>query len=230
MFTMTFNGETDKSHAVRVKQRPDIPVPKKRVTEQQISGMDGVLLVTDDTYEPIDIDVELNFLEEPSSWAARLRDLKKWLLSSGWLSFSDDEECMYRVLYVSANDAERTYRRLGNIKVTFTCDPYMYVIEGQESFEIEDVLENTYEVSHPLYTITGSGTCVLTVNGSEMEAEVDGILIIDTVRQMAYTDENEVMNTAVTGAYEDLYLLEGTNTIEVTDGFSVSVVPNWRCL
>lgn len=37
-------------------------------------------------------------------------------------------------------------------------------------------------------------------------------------------------NTAVTGNYEDLVLIEGDNKVTITDGFDLKVIPYWRYL
>ena len=55
------------------------------------------------------------------------------------------------------------------------------------------------------------------------------LMAIDTDRMIAYREDGTLQNTSVTGKYEDLYLLEGENDIEITGG-TVKVIPNWRCL
>ena len=54
--------------------------------------------------------------------------------------------------------------------------------------------------------------------------------MIDTERMIAYRTDGTIQNTAVMGEYEDLYLQEGDNEILATDGFEISIIPNWRVL
>ena len=61
-----------------------------------------------------------------------------------------------------------------------------------------------------------------------MQATVNGNITIDTDRMISYNDQMVGQNTAVTGDYEDLYLQEGDNTISVSTGFTLSIIPNWR--
>lgn len=95
--------------------------------------------------------------------------------------------------------------------------------------DIDKVLYNRYFLSHPVYKITGEGVCTLTVNGKTMVANVGQNLTIDTERKLSYRLDNTIMNTSVTGDYDDLYLLKGKNSIAITSGFRLKVIPNWRC-
>ena len=61
-----------------------------------------------------------------------------------------------------------------------------------------------------------------------MRANVGQNITIDTERMIAYRTDGAMQNTAVSGDYEDLYLLEGANQIVITSGFGLKVIPNWR--
>ena len=78
--------------------------------------------------------------------------------------------------------------------------------------------------------ITGEGECILQVNGSQMKANVGQNLVIDTDRLMAYRKDGKLMNTSVYGDYAELHLLPGENTVYISRGFDLKVIPNWRCL
>ena len=69
--------------------------------------------------------------------------------------------------------------------------------------------------------------CTLMVNGNEMTANVGQNLTIDTDLMMAYRQDGTLQNTAVTGDYEDLYLVPGDNVINITSGFDLKIIPNW---
>lgn len=110
------------------------------------------------------------------------------------------------------------------------CSPFEYVVEGREWKTIKEALFNPYDLSHPEYRITGEGVCTLTVNGKAMKANIGQNLIIDTDAMLAYRQDGAMMNTSVTGDYEELYLKPGENSIAVSSGFSISIKPNWRCI
>ena len=124
---------------------------------------------------------------------------------------------------------ERLAKRIGKFQVTFTCEGYMYLTEGAETRNLSDTLYNAFEECKPVYEIAGDGVCTLTVNDTEVTANIGGKLVIDTGLKLCYTALKETANRRLTGYYEDLYLKEGENTFSVSPGFTVKIKPNWRC-
>lgn len=228
MYDISYNGKSGMQHGIIVERRPSVPAPQKRVTEIEIPGRDGVLLESDETYGSITIPVEFNFLVPPNMWMDTYRRAKKWLSGSGWLVLGDDQEYMYRVDNCAIADTERSSWRLGRFTAEFLCNPYAFLQSGQREYPVLDVLYNHYDVSHPKYIISGNGTFHLTVNGNEIQGTINQRITIDTELMIAYNSAGVNQNNLITGDYEGLYLLEGDNTIEITDGFEVSVIPNWR--
>lgn len=230
MFTISFKGKSCLEYKVFPSRRPDIPIPKKRINEIEIAGRDGILTETDGDYEPITIPVEFNFREIPEIWNTTYRNIKKWLSGNGILEFSDDRNFYYKVLYITFKNEKRKTRKIGVFIAEFTCDPYSYFKTGLEIMETERAAKNPGEECHPIYKITGEGMCTLTVNGKSMTANVGQNLTIDTELILAYRKDGTLNNTAVTGKYEDLYLKSGENTISISPGFDLKIIPNWRCL
>lgn len=231
MFLIEFKGQTCAEYKILPIRRPDMPVPKKKGKMISVPGMDGALIETDGTYEPIEITIPFNFMADPDMWAEIHRVAKQWLSGSGKLVFSDDRNFFYKVLDCEIKNTERKSWRIGTFDVIFTCDPFNYLQAGQSEMDAGDAEYNPYVLAKPIYKITGNGSCVLTVNGKTMEATVGQNLTIDTGRMLAYrSDSGDLMNTSVKGDYEDLYLHPGDNTIEITSGFTLKVIPNWRCL
>ena len=233
MYGIQYNGIKDTDIGVFVVSRPSIPAPEPKVTMWNIAGRDGSLYSSDDFYDDIQIFVELNFMTPINEWAACARQIKQWLLDrkkDRRLYLSDDMSFFYKVKNVSVGEITRSSKRIGNLTPMFTCDPYMYLSTGENDYSIDKVKQNPYMTSHPVYRITGEGMCTLTVNGNEMTANVGQNLTIDTDLMMAYRQDGTVQNTAVTGDYEDLYLLSGDNDIAITSGFDISISPKWRTL
>lgn len=230
MFDLNFKGYSLSDIGIKISKRPDIPAPQKRVSYIQIAGRDGNLLQSDNTYEDIVIPVDCNFIIEPSKWGQRFRQVKALLTGSGNLFFSDDTGVFYKCSNANIINNERLIKEAGEFTVEFTCYPYMYITSGQNSYSADDIRLNPYMTSHPIYQITGDGMCTLTVNGNEMTANVGQNLTIDTDLMIAYRQDGTMQNTAVTGDYENLYLLPGDNAISITDGFDLKIIPNWRTL
>ena len=224
---MTFNDENLAEYNAHIIDEPEIPSAERDLTEISVPGRDGVLIEDNGRYNPISITLSFG-VETSDDWDEETYQFKRWLTGSGNLSLSDGY--FYKVLYTTIGEAERDTRFLTEIEVTFTCEPYTYLESGTQEYDYEDVLSNPYEICHPIYIITGVGTCTLTVNGNEITAYVTSNLTIDTERMVAYTSDGTVSNTSVSGNYDELYLESGENTIEITSGYSLTVIPNWRIL
>lgn len=54
--------------------------------------------------------------------------------------------------------------------------------------------------------------------------------LIEEFNQLSPEGQRLISNTSVTGDYDNLILIEGRNKIEITDGFELKVIPNWRRL
>lgn len=175
--------------------------------------------------------LSFNFVSKtPDVWAQDLRKVKKWLYSGkdNRLILSDDPEYYYKVKKAVMSDTERTAKRKGKFEIVFTCESYMYRVDGQDEKEIGEYLYNPYMKSQPVYKIYGNGGITLEVNGNQVTAEVTEQLNIDTKLEICYNAANEISNAALTGKYEGLYLQEGDNNFKYTEGFKVVLVPNWR--
>lgn len=230
MYNISFKNENCAKYSIIPVRRPSVPAPEMRVEETEIPGMDGTLIETDGTYNNIVIPVEFNFLVAPDKWMAAYRRAKRWLTGSGNLILGDDQEYFYKVLYCNITSTERTSRRLGNFTAEFTCYPYAFLIDGKREFDPEDVMYNPYMLSKPIYKIVGSGSCDLVINGNTMKVTVNQEITIDSEKMIAYNQEMVNQSNLLSGNYEELYLLEGANTINISEGFSLSVIPNWRTL
>lgn len=230
-YSVIYKNEDCQQYKLLPIRRPNIPAPEKRIKETRIPGRSGILIEDEETWEPITIPVEFNFIGKADEWASIYRNAKKWLLTgTGHLTFSDDWNYFYKVLYCKITDTERTSRRIGKFNAEFTCDPYTYMMNGLQEISLGEKIFNCGEVSLPVYKITGNGGCTLTVNGKAMKATVGQNLTINTELMIAYRTDGTLQNGKVTGDYEDLYLLEGENQISITKGFDLKVIPNWRCI
>ncbi len=229
MYNIEYRGETCIEHGVYITQRPAIPSPVEEVETFKVAGRDGIL-IGDRYLSPIELYIEMNFKERRDRWAARYREIKKWLSRSGNLIQKDDKEYFLKVFYVQLEEEERIIKKYGKFRAHFICDPYMYRVDGLEEYAINDprILDNPYEICHPTYIVTGSGTRTLTVNGKTATLTVNGTTIVDTDRMITYTQADHTLrNTRLTGDYEDLYLQEGENALSASAS-GVTIIPNWR--
>lgn len=231
-YSVEYNGETEKQNGLVIIKRPELPLTERKYSAVLIPGKDGKLYEFDGTVEDIEIEIVMGFRCEPDLWMDRLRKARRWLLTkgNGKLIFSDDTDFFYKVKTAYIKKSKRPLKTLGEFTVIFVCEGYQYLLDGEEKHPTAEVLYNWYDLSHPTYIIAGEGTCILTVNGKTMEANVGQNLTINTDLMLSYRKDGTLQNTSISGEYEDLYLRPGDNTIEITDGFELSVIPNWRCL
>lgn len=208
----------------------------ERQKKEQYAGMTAEAVLEEykdyGGYESTEIKIDFNYIGPSDKWDERWGCAKKWLSARNkMLRLGSDPDHFYKILKVSADDAEHTSERIGNFTATFqTKDGLRYLLEGLNEHAAENVSFNPYEISHPIYKISGEGNCSLIVNGKKMSADVGQNLTIDTDRKIAYRADGTLSNTAVSGDYEDLFLQEGENEISITDGFNLKIIPNWRCL
>lgn len=227
-FDVEFKDRLAETLKILPVKRPNIPAPERRYDTITIPGRDGDFHIDKKTYEPIDIQIEFNFMAEPDEWQGSYRVAKKWLTGGGELKFSDDKDFFYAVKYVNVSDSERTSLRIGRFTATFHCMPFMYERKGKEKIGPGTIYNPGY-ISHPIYYITGDGNCTITVNGRSFTANVGQSMTIDSDLEISYR-ETDTLNSSVSGDYEDIWLQEGENTVTITTGFTLEIVPNWRHL
>lgn len=230
MFNIDFNDKTNHDLGIMVTTRPSIPSPVERGEYIDIAGRDGSLLITDGTYENITIEVAMNFVRPPHQWMKTFREAKAWIKGGGKLRMSDDIEVFYKVKACGISSNDRTAKEGGHIVASFVCDPFSYFESGLIPIEGGGQINNPFMESHPIYKITGNGTCTLTVNGNDMVVTVGQNVTIDTDLMLSYREDGELVNSSVQGDYKDLWMPSGMNSVSITNGFNLSVIPNWRTL
>lgn len=231
MFSVIFNSIRDLDFGVKIIKRPSIQCPKRRYRDTEVEGRNSRLYEDLKTYDDIEITIQFNFLSKTADgYNTDYRKIKKWLKGDGILKFSDDLSYFYVVNKVVIDTPERVLKRLGKFQATFVCEPFQYLEEGQQQLTLPTSLYNDYEECQPTYYIQGEGLLNLTHNGKIITANVGQSLIIDTKLGLCYRADGTLNNVALNGLYEDLFLTEGNNTFAWTNGFTIKIKPNWRCL
>ncbi|WP_334196116.1 hypothetical protein [Muricomes intestini] len=256
-YSVEFDDVRSEDLYVYATQRPDIPAPVYDLTEITIPGRDGALHIDNKRYEPITISITFTYVGPADSWAEIWRKCKKWMAARNTtLRFSDDNGYFYHAYNVKLDSNSRKAHRVGEFKADFVCAPYMYLDNGTEIQEQgktplcilttngkylltdegkairttywQTLINNDYEICHPVYEITGDGNCEMFINGYEIKMYVAGTLIIDTENEVAYRGDGEKVSQTISGRYPDMWLQPGRNKIVVQDKFDLSITPNWR--
>ena len=229
MLDIEYNGIRGSSLGLIVKERPAIPAAIKKANEIEIPGRSGVIRTEKEEFEETKFTIDFNYIGKAEDWYERWRMAQEWLSATNKkLILSDDPEYFFWITKIELSEAERTTERIGNFSATVrTKDGLHYLRTGTLEYAPEKIKRNVYETARPIYKITGSGTCTITVNDKSVTADIDQELIIDTERKLAY-QKQKMKNTALTGDYEDLYFRQGKIEVSITDGFEMKIIPNWR--
>lgn len=224
-YDIIYNGRTGADFDIVVEGYPRFTGGQKQYTQDAVAGRLGELVGEDTHKTNLAIECTLGFIK-PAFWP-QIRVLKEWLSGTGKLQFSDTPETFFRVWKVIYGDVDRQLRRFGKLPVTFICTPYEYRTDGQIAASPEELRLNPYATCRPIYQITGEGICELTVNGYTATANVSGDMAIDTERMLAYRSDGVSQNTMLTADYERMHLPNGENSISITEGFALKIIPNW---
>lgn len=232
MIDIEYNGMLGSNIGIYATKYPSVPAAEERIEEISVPGRSGLLHVRKKCFEQTTIPIEFNYIGKEELWNERWRQAKEWLAAMGSeLSFGDDPNFYYRISKVVIGSNERMSRRTGRFVASFvTKDGLSYYKSGNAEIDCKKIPSNPGIFSQPIYKIIGEGTCILTVNGKSVEANVSQNITIDTERMISYREDGTLQNAAVSGDYEDLYLQEGENKITITNGFECKVIPRWRCL
>lgn len=228
-YFIEFGEKTNLDFDLKIITRPVKPSAELEYEEINIPG--GETLYKEKYYKDIEISISFNFLSSKDQWEYDYRHIKKWLNTKGEkLRFSDDLDVFYRVKKVKIDTPERILKRIGRFNVTFTCSPYVYFLSGLEERALERYIINSYDKSKPIYIIRGEGNLNLNVNGSNVIVNVGQELTINTELGLCFREYGMKDNVALNGRYSDLELNEGRNYFSFSEGFEISIIPNWRCL
>lgn len=230
MYYFILDNESNIRHNFVVTKRPNIPSPQIDYKEYDIPGRDGKLYESLGTVNDIVINIECNYISNKDLWFSYWRKIKKWILDKhDFITFSDDIEYCYRIKKIELGTNERDIIVSGKFTIILTLEGYLYLKSGQIEYDYSTVLFNAYKKCYPKYIIEGEGVCTLNVNGISCQCNIGQNLIIDTYLKLSYRKDKTLQNTSINADYDDLSLKSGNNDISITEGFKLTIIPNWRC-
>lgn len=229
MNSIIFKGKSSAEiRGLLISELPPISKPQMRVKETQIDGRDGST-IEELGYSPYDKPVSIGL-----HGSFNIDEVVKFFSGEGDVIFSNEPDKVYRARIYAKVDYNRLLR-FRTAKVTFRTQPYKYKAYEEPLVLYatgSGVINEGFEVSKPLITLTGSGTVELSVNGSAVfsytfpdgESQVE----IDSEKEDAYFG-NVLKNRNMNGEFP--VLQPGTNKIEWTgDIQSVEILPRSRWL
>jgi phage-related protein len=228
-----FKGISSSTYSLIITAVPSINHSEIRGEVFTIPGRDGDLLSNDPYRGDAEVRVQFAMVNNngTSGYQTALREVRKWLAGTGKLIIGDSLDSYYEVKKVVIATDSRVIINYGVLEVVFTIYPYEFLASGDTSITSYATIDNDADKALPIYEITGEGSGVLTVNGKDMEYEVSNKLTIDCRRQIAVETSSggTVTNASgsINGNYEDLCLVAGENTVEITGGTTLKVYPKW---
>lgn len=218
------NGVSSLEMNITVIELPSIIKPKQRIEEIQVLGMDGVLTVSDGTYEPTnkvckmyyngtDFDSLIDFFQE-----------------SGEVIFSNMSDRYYSYSLNSEIPlAEIIENEWYEFSVTFKCQPFGYSITNDpvSVTQKNTKLFNVGYYSKPIITLYGSGDINLFTGDEQITLKgVEEYITINTPKLRTYKGTQR-QNEKKIGDYP--ILKKGENNI-TWDGnvTKIEIIPNWR--
>lgn len=226
---VSFRGvSTASMTGVAVATMPSPRKAGKRITQYKVKGRDGVMH-TDDGFDNFDMTIRLMLLGEN---ATTRQTVNAWADGTGKLFSSDDSGKCWSA---SVNREIVWYRdEVGGkfydiAEIVFNCQPIMretiptaYTFTSGSTFQsIGD-----YE-SYPTLEIKGSGSCTVTLNGTEMAftgLQTSTPVTVDCENGYIYKADDTA--ATMTGEFPRMAL--GTNTLTIGGGTTqVKITPNW---
>ena len=207
---------------------PPISKPQKKVTIEEIDGVDGDI-ITELGYKAYDKEFEIGL-----TYNYDIDEIINYFDSEGLVTFSNESEKYYRYKIVEQIDFERLLR-FKTATVKMHIQPFKYsILETNKSFDITTQTEieirnkgNIY--SKPVLTIYGEGDIALSLNGNQIfnvNLADEGYITIDTEKMEAYKD-TILKNRIVTGNYDNFKLNIGRNVISYTGTITKIVISNY---
>ena len=225
----TFNGVTSKAMNVRLVNKPSLPRAGMRGKAVTIPGRNGDLWVSDDCYDPVELNLKCRLLKgaDPSRVSA-------WLTGLGDLVLGDEPDYCYKARAVALYNYERVIGTLSNFQIKITAQPFRYEAAPEiiTRFEPGIVQNKGTAPSEPILTVFGNGAINLMVGGTMlMLGNVSGEITIDCGAKLAYKKGSlgtiTMMNNTVSGDWPSFPV--GNIPIQWQGGVQkIEIQPNWR--
>lgn len=219
------DGVSSATVGLYVDTPPIPPLAKQRYITWK-TGVDMDSTSPDDVFEDINISFSCYlFFRENFDLSA----IYAFLQGKSTLQFSRFPDRFFKIRQIGGVTPQQQYMG-SKIKFTvqFVCAPFKYHTGNPEIVVDGSTIENPgTRYSRPIYKLTHSGGCSLTVNGETLAiaAGAASPIYIDSQRMFAYNGNGENQTKYTTGNFP--FLQPGLNTISTT-GTALSVTGNWR--
>lgn len=224
------NNQNTKTLGFALVGRPTIPSAVKRYESTDVEGRDGSL-TRFLGYEDLKFTLNFNILFQ-NDIKQKLREIKGLLSGVKTLSFDDSPNFYYKIKQAQISETESVIKASGVFSVEFIAEPYEYQKSTLTAYTTKPIslTNQTTTESLPIIKVTGTGTVVLTVNGTGITLTgLTSSITLDSELQEAYTGLTTNMNGNMNGNFP--VFKTGSNSITWTGTVTkVEIDPQWRWL
>ena len=215
MNTITLNGISSLLvKGLLIQELPPIVKPKIRTVVEEVDGRDGDI-VTKLGYSAYDKEAIIGLHGDYD-----VDQVIYFFNSEGEVIFSNEPDKYYKYEILDEIEFERLLR-FKKAKVKFHVQPFKYsAVDNYLDLNTTNlnqisIMNDGNTISKPVFTIHGSGTINLSINGAEIfviNLGNEEYIAIDSAQMNAYKD-GVLKNRLVSGDYENLNLSIGNNVI-----------------
>ena len=157
-----------------------------------------------------------------------IREINYWLIGEPKykkLVLEYDEEHFLLARAVNGVSEKLVKSILNPFAIDFECRPEKFLKSGENEITAGSTVYNpTHYPAHPIITVVGNGDIDLQINDRQaIFRDVVGSITIDTETG----NSPEIRDNDKITFVKDLILNPGTNTVSVTEGATVKIIPRW---
>ena len=242
MSYFTYNGRSSEEFGLHIEKKHVFSAPEYDAGFTSIPGRSGDLIVSNRRFANVKVTYTV-FLARKNiaALADVLRAVKGWLYTAPdrYHAITDSYDTGYlRCGVISGSlDIEEQFNKLGSFRVTFSCKPFKYSLEGLQEITVENgggIFNPEAFTAKPVITLMGTGNLTLTLQSGgysktwNFKGITDGV-VCDS-EQMNFYYGTTLLNDKVTGdGFPELP--PGETVLTVSGGVSeIKIIPRWCCL
>lgn len=236
-----YKGIRSSDMGIRIESKNVFSGPEYEMDFLSIPGRDGDLIAGGGRFPNVQVTYSVFIpAKTTSELAQKITAVKNWLYSglNSYHTLSDSyDTAFFRYGVFSGKlDIEDELTRIGLCTINFSCKPFRYSVEDQQSIMLTNggIINNPYPFpSKPRISLAGSGSGTLTIQSADSNktwtfTDVNS-LTIDSEQMLCYSGTESKNDTVSGDGFPLLY--PGENTFSFTGGIlAVAILPRWCSL
>lgn len=222
------NAKSSNFKSLIVNELPSIIKPSEKVTRYEVANRHGEVIIPTGYYGTMIKTVECTVKD-----LSEIDGIISWLSGSGKVVFSNQPDRFYNAVIINQIPFERVIRKYRKFIVEFECQPFGYLLSGQDKIVITEnnsTITNLGNIdSEPVIMISGEGDIELSIGLNTLKLKgVNSSITIDSCLMEVYKGI-EVQNRKFKGEFPTLPIGEFSLSW-VGNVNKIEIKPNWRTL